>query len=202
MAVGLGSGGRLDGGARCSDGDGRGRARVLEALGFVFGEARADGGAEGVLSVGGGAETAARGVLGTAIGFDLGMVELVVGPVVGGVLVVLFVEGDDVDDGLGVLFLLLLGDAVGAQGALPFFGEALREIRSAQSGAGAGRDAVAYGELARLAVVADVGDMNGILGGRNGGFARSVDQVVHEAGEAAHLPRHFGLPHRVGHSVA
>lgn len=55
----------------------------------------------------------------------LRIVEFVVGPVVAAVVVVLVKEGDHIDDGLRILLLLLLADAVGLQGSLPFLGETL-----------------------------------------------------------------------------
>ena len=60
----------------------------------------------------------------------VGIVELVIRPIIASFLVVLFVERNDVDDGLRVLFLFLLSDAVGLQSTLPFFGKALVETVS------------------------------------------------------------------------
>lgn len=53
------------------------------------------------------------------------IVEFVESPVVAAVLIVLVEERDDINDGLRVLLLLLFGDAVCLQSALPFFWKAL-----------------------------------------------------------------------------
>jgi hypothetical protein len=58
---------------------------------------------------------------------------------------ILLVEPHDIDHGLRVFLLLLLGDSTLLQQTLPFFRQT--------------------GELARLVVIADMSNMDGILGG-------------------------------------
>lgn len=82
-------------------------------------------------------------------------------------LSIVLVEIDDIDGGLWVLLLLLLGDAVLLQHALPFPGEA--------------------GELARLVVDADVGDVHWVGGRGDGGAARRAQHAAHEGGKGALL---------------
>ena len=101
--------------------------RVLEALAFILREARARGRAYH-LTWGVASRTQPtrrqrlrrqrhlRAVCGMCI------VEFVVRPVIAALVVVLIVESDDVDDGLRMLLLLLLGDAIGLQGLLPLLG--------------------------------------------------------------------------------
>lgn len=48
------------------------------------------------------------------------VIELVVRPVITAIVIVLVEECDNIDDGLGILFLLLFGDAVCLKRALPF----------------------------------------------------------------------------------
>ena len=48
------------------------------------------------------------------------VVEFVIGPVITAVVVVLVEECDNIDNGLRVLLLLLLGDSIGLQRFLPF----------------------------------------------------------------------------------
>lgn len=74
---------------------------------------------------------------------SIGVVELVPDFVISAS--VFLVESHNVDHGLRVLLLLLLGDTVLLQESLPFFRQA--------------------GELASLIVVAHVGDMNRVFGG-------------------------------------
>lgn len=105
-------------------------------------------------------------------------------------LCIVLVEVDDVDCGLRVLLLLLLGNAVAGQHALPLLREALDNIsEGAQTKARSGRCNATYRELARLVVNADVGDMHGIGGRGDGRPARRAHEVAHKAGEGALLLR-------------
>lgn len=93
----------------------RRRTRVLKALAFVLGEARTGWRAE-YRAVSSWTDTAGgnlRSQLQLRAVCRVGIVEFVVRPVIAAFLVVLIPECDDVDDGLRVLLLLLLRDAVG-----------------------------------------------------------------------------------------
>lgn len=55
------------------------------------------------------------------------MIEFVIQVIVAAIFRVLFVEGHNINDGLWILSLLLLGDTTGLQSLLPFFRQALEE---------------------------------------------------------------------------
>jgi hypothetical protein len=80
------------------------------------------------------------------------------------VAVALLVELDDVHDGLRVLLLLESGDAALLEELLPLLGEA--------------------GELAGGGVEADVGEVDGVVGGADLWTLRGVEKVGHEAEHA------------------
>ena len=127
--------------------------------------------------VGGGAGGIGRGGARHDLMLRVGVVELVPDLVIA--TGVLLVEAHDVDHGLGMFLLLLLGDAALLQQALPLLGQA--------------------GELAGPVVIADVGDMDGILGGGDLDASGRAEHAVDEAGEAGLLaPPGLGPPGLIG----
>ena len=60
------------------------------------------------------------------------MIELVISPVITAIVVVLIEECDNIDNGLWVLLLFLLGNAIGLQSPLPFLGKSLWHSVSAR----------------------------------------------------------------------
>lgn len=90
---------------------------------------------------------------------------------------ILLVETHDVHHSLRVFLLLLLRDSVLLQQPLPLLGET--------------------GELASLVIIADMGDMDWILWGRDLHVARGAKHAVDEAGEAGL----FASPHPRGRAT-
>lgn len=166
-------------------GDGRRRAGILEAIQIVARKAWALGGTEEGLH---GAVVWCEVCL-VGVGLGVGRAHLVPDGIVFVLLGVVLVEIDHVDGGLGILLLLLLGDAVLLQHALPFLGETLRHGQSVSQSVrrGAAWRAGTHGELARLVVDADVGDVHGVGGRRDGRAARRAQHAAHKGREGALL---------------
>jgi len=104
---------------------------------------------------------------------------------------IVLVEVDDVHDGLRVLLLLLLRDAILLQHALPFLGEALEGCQWWGDEQGEEEDQdqgpAAYRVFARLVVDAHVGDMHRVGGRGDGRPARRAQHAAHKGGKGALL---------------
>jgi hypothetical protein len=134
--------------------------RVLEAVQIVAWEAgalrRAEQGLEGAVA-------RAWGDI-CLVSISLSRAHLVPYRIVLVLLCVVLVESDDVHDGLGVLFLLLLGDAILLQHALPLFGQAL--------------DTVSGGETGNTRNAGDAGSAGAGAGEVEGDVSRTVNSPV------------------------
>ena len=173
---------------------------ILEAIQVILGETRALRWAEERLY-----RTIVRSDV-CLIGVSLCVngAHLVPDGVVFGLFCIVFVEVDDIHGSLWVLFLLLLGDAILLQHALPFLGKALASVsgrarkgrigiekkqtaRTCRGGRRIASRRATYRELARLVVDADVGDVHGVGGRGDGRPPGRAQHAAHKGREGALL---------------